>query len=126
MTGVRAQSDAAIKDGYAAQPFLFEVPAKGRSRGVACYVAVSTCQSQTPPTMRKRPQTSAIEAPSLSTASRSFRRCIEKSSISFTITKNQSRVAQIVGAPASTVKTRMFYARKRMENLLKATGLDAF
>jgi hypothetical protein len=23
------------------------------------------------------------------------------------------------------VKTRMFYARKRMENLLKATGLDA-
>jgi len=47
-------------------------------------------QSQTPPTMRKRPQTSGIEAPSLSTASRSFRRCIEKSSFSSTITKNQS------------------------------------
>jgi RNA polymerase sigma-70 factor (ECF subfamily) len=39
--------------------------------------------------------------------------------------KSVDEVAQIVGAPASTVKTRMFYARKRMENLLKATGLDA-
>jgi RNA polymerase sigma-70 factor, ECF subfamily len=34
-------------------------------------------------------------------------------------------VAEIVGAPANTVKTRMFYARKRMENLLEAAGLDA-
>ncbi len=39
--------------------------------------------------------------------------------------KSVDEVAQIVGAPASTVKTCMFYARKRMENLLKATGLDA-
>jgi RNA polymerase sigma-70 factor (ECF subfamily) len=39
--------------------------------------------------------------------------------------KSVDEVAQIVGAPASTVKTRMFYARKRMESLLKATGLDA-
>jgi RNA polymerase sigma-70 factor, ECF subfamily len=39
--------------------------------------------------------------------------------------KSVDEVAQIVGAPASTVKTRMFYARKRMENLLKATGLGA-
>jgi RNA polymerase sigma-70 factor (ECF subfamily) len=39
--------------------------------------------------------------------------------------KSVDEVAQIVGAPASTVKTRMFSARKRMENLLKATGLDA-
>jgi len=31
--------------------------------------------------------------------------------------KSVDEVAQIVGAPASTVKTRMFYARKRMENL---------
>jgi GAF domain len=38
--------------------------------------------------------------------------------------KSVDEVAQIVGALASTVKTRMFYARKRMENLLKATGLD--
>jgi RNA polymerase sigma-70 factor (ECF subfamily) len=39
--------------------------------------------------------------------------------------KSVDEVAQIVGAPANTVKTRMFYARKRMENLLKAARLDA-
>jgi RNA polymerase sigma-70 factor (ECF subfamily) len=38
--------------------------------------------------------------------------------------KSVDEVAQIVGAPANTVKTRMFYARKRMENLLEAVGLD--
>jgi RNA polymerase sigma-70 factor, ECF subfamily len=38
--------------------------------------------------------------------------------------KSVAEVAQIVEAPANTVKTRMFYARKRMENLLKAAGLD--
>ena len=32
-------------------------------------------------------------------------------------------VAQIVGVPASTVKTRMFYARKRMESLLETAGV---
>jgi RNA polymerase sigma-70 factor (ECF subfamily) len=38
--------------------------------------------------------------------------------------KSVDEVAQIIGAPANTVKTRMFYARKRMENLLEAVGLD--
>jgi len=33
------------------------------------------------------------------------------------------QVAQIVGVPVNTVKTRMFYARKRMENLLETSGL---
>jgi RNA polymerase sigma-70 factor, ECF subfamily len=33
-------------------------------------------------------------------------------------------VAEIVGVPVGTVKTRMFYARKRMENLLIAAGFD--
>jgi len=37
--------------------------------------------------------------------------------------KSVEEVAEIVGAPASTVKTRMFYARKRMESLLEAAGL---
>jgi RNA polymerase sigma-70 factor, ECF subfamily len=35
-----------------------------------------------------------------------------------------NEVAQIVGPPANTVKTRMFYARRRMESLLKATGVE--
>jgi RNA polymerase sigma-70 factor (ECF subfamily) len=39
--------------------------------------------------------------------------------------KSVDEVAEIVGAPANTVKTRMFYARKRMQALLEAPGLDA-
>jgi RNA polymerase sigma-70 factor (ECF subfamily) len=37
--------------------------------------------------------------------------------------KSVDEVADIVGAPASTVKTRMFYARKRMEKLLTMVGV---
>jgi RNA polymerase sigma-70 factor (ECF subfamily) len=33
-------------------------------------------------------------------------------------------VAEITGAPQNTVKTRMFYARKRLAELLHARGLD--
>jgi RNA polymerase sigma-70 factor (ECF subfamily) len=33
-------------------------------------------------------------------------------------------VAEIIGVPQNTVKTRMFYARKRMAELLAARGLD--
>jgi RNA polymerase sigma-70 factor, ECF subfamily len=36
--------------------------------------------------------------------------------------RSVQEVAEIVGVPVSTVKTRMFYARKRMENLLTAAG----
>jgi RNA polymerase sigma-70 factor, ECF subfamily len=39
--------------------------------------------------------------------------------------KSVDEVVEIVGAPANTVKTRMFYARKRMQTLLEAAGLDA-
>jgi RNA polymerase sigma-70 factor, ECF subfamily len=38
--------------------------------------------------------------------------------------KSLEEVAQIVGAPLSTIKTRMFYARQRIEKLLKAAGFD--
>jgi RNA polymerase sigma-70 factor, ECF subfamily len=37
--------------------------------------------------------------------------------------KSVDEVAEIVGVPASTVKTRMFYARKRMEKLLTRVGV---
>jgi RNA polymerase sigma-70 factor, ECF subfamily len=40
--------------------------------------------------------------------------------------KSVEEVSQIVGAPTSTVKTRMFYARQRMETLLRSAGLDGF
>jgi RNA polymerase sigma-70 factor (ECF subfamily) len=33
-------------------------------------------------------------------------------------------VAQIVGIPENTVKTRMFYARKKLAELLRAAGVE--
>jgi RNA polymerase sigma-70 factor (ECF subfamily) len=33
-------------------------------------------------------------------------------------------VAQIVGIPEATVKTRMFYARKKLAELLRQRGVD--
>ena len=35
-----------------------------------------------------------------------------------------SEVAEILGIPEATVKTRMFYARKKLSGLLKARGVD--
>jgi RNA polymerase sigma-70 factor (ECF subfamily) len=38
--------------------------------------------------------------------------------------KSVEEVAEIVGIPENTVKTRMFYARKQLSELLKAAGVD--
>jgi RNA polymerase sigma-70 factor (ECF subfamily) len=38
--------------------------------------------------------------------------------------KSVEEVAEIVGIPEATVKTRMFYARKKLSELLKEQGLD--
>ena len=38
--------------------------------------------------------------------------------------KSVDEVAQVVGISASTVKTRMFYARRHMEKLLAVAGHD--
>ena len=38
--------------------------------------------------------------------------------------KSVDEVATITGVPAATVKTRMFYARKRLAELLAAAGID--
>jgi RNA polymerase sigma-70 factor, ECF subfamily len=40
--------------------------------------------------------------------------------------KSVDEVAAIVGIPANTVKTRMFYARKKLAELLKAEGITEF
>ena len=40
--------------------------------------------------------------------------------------KSVEEVARIVGVPASTVKTRMFYARQRLGTLLRSAGIDGF
>jgi RNA polymerase sigma-70 factor (ECF subfamily) len=39
--------------------------------------------------------------------------------------KSIDEVARIVGVPAATVKTRMFYARNKMADLLKQAGVSA-
>ena len=33
-------------------------------------------------------------------------------------------VSEVLGIPENTVKTRMFYARKRLSEILKAAGVD--
>lgn len=38
--------------------------------------------------------------------------------------KSVEEVAKIVGIPEATVKTRMFYARKKLSELLKENGID--
>jgi RNA polymerase sigma-70 factor (ECF subfamily) len=38
--------------------------------------------------------------------------------------KSVEEVAEIVGIPENTVKTRMFYARKRLAEMLKAEGIE--
>jgi RNA polymerase sigma-70 factor (ECF subfamily) len=38
--------------------------------------------------------------------------------------RSVAEVAEIIGAPANTVKTRMFYARQRMAVLLEAAGYE--
>ena len=38
--------------------------------------------------------------------------------------KSVEEVAKIVGIPENTVKTRMFYARKKLAETLKAAGLE--
>jgi len=39
--------------------------------------------------------------------------------------KSVDEVARIVGVPPATVKTRMFYARNKMADLLKQSGVNA-
>jgi len=39
--------------------------------------------------------------------------------------KSVAEVAEIIGAPQNTVKTRMFHARKRIAALLDARGFEA-
>jgi RNA polymerase sigma-70 factor, ECF subfamily len=38
--------------------------------------------------------------------------------------KSVEEVAEMVGIPEATVKTRMFYARKKLSELLREQGLD--
>lgn len=77
----------------------------------------------TPETSLDRSDTSAI-----------LRACVQKLSpahreiitLVYYHEKSVEEVGQIIGIPQSTVKTRMFYARKQLANLLKGCGVDRF
>jgi RNA polymerase sigma-70 factor, ECF subfamily len=43
---------------------------------------------------------------------------------SWTIEKSVEEVAEIVGIPENTVKTRLFHPRKKLAELLKAAGIE--
>ena len=64
--------------------------------------------------------------------SAALRRCLEKLSVEhreivdlvYYHEKSVEEVAQIVGVPAATVKTRLFYARQKLSEILKRAGVD--
>jgi len=100
LSRVRQRSDAPLDEDYAA--------------GIA-----------TKPTTRKSTSPSATRARRCEIAWRNCRSIIARSSTSSITTRNRSRrVAQIVGIPAATVKTRLFYARQKLSEILKAAGVD--
>jgi RNA polymerase sigma-70 factor (ECF subfamily) len=61
-----------------------------------------------------------------------LRKCLEKLSpdhrevidLVYYHEKSVEEAAEIIGIPEATVKTRMFYARKKLSELLKASGID--
>jgi RNA polymerase sigma-70 factor (ECF subfamily) len=79
--------------------------------------------SDTPETSLDRSDTSAI-----------LRACVQKLSpahseiinLVYYHEKSVEEVGQIIGIPQSTVKTRMFYARKQLAELLKGAGVERF
>ena len=87
---------------------------------------------------RKRPRQSRIPQTILKLPcekkdkSAAIRKCLEKLSaehreiidLVYYHEKSVEEVAEIVGIPENTVKTRMFYARKRLAELLKAAGIE--
>ena len=78
------------------------------------------------PIRRKPRSTAATPARSCAPASQSCRPRIARSSTSSTTMRSRwRRSAQIIGIPQSTVKTRMFYARKQLADLLKGAGVDS-
>jgi RNA polymerase sigma-70 factor (ECF subfamily) len=79
--------------------------------------------NDTPETSLDRSDTSAI-----------LRACVQKLSpahrefinLVYYHEKSVEEVGQIIGIPQSTVKTRMFYARKQLAELLKGAGVERF
>ncbi len=79
--------------------------------------------TDTPETSLDRSDTSAILRACVAKLSPAHREIIN---LIYYHEKSVEEVGQIIGIPQSTVKTRMFYARKQLANLLKGAGVDRF
>ena len=77
----------------------------------------------TPETSLDRSDTSAILRACVAKLSPAHREIIN---LVYYHEKSVEEVGQIIGIPQSTVKTRMFYARKQLADLLKGAGVDRF
>jgi RNA polymerase sigma-70 factor, ECF subfamily len=75
----------------------------------------------TPETAVQKKDTSAILRQCLTGLSNEHREIID---LVYYQEKSVEEVAQIVGIPEATVKTRMFYARKKLSGMLKAAGVE--
>lgn len=79
--------------------------------------------ADTPETSLDRSDTSAILRACVAKLSPAHREII---TLVYYHEKSVEEVGQIIGIPQSTVKTRMFYARKQLADLLKDCGVDRF
>ena len=80
-------------------------------------------EADTPETSLDRNDTSAILRACVAKLSPAHREIIN---LVYYHEKSVEEVGQIIGIPQSTVKTRMFYARKQLADLLKGAGVDRF
>ena len=79
-------------------------------------------QADTPEASLDRGRTSAILRACVDKLSPAHREIV---SLVYYHEKSVEEVAALIGIPASTVKTRMFYARKQLAELLKSAGIDS-
>jgi RNA polymerase sigma-70 factor (ECF subfamily) len=78
--------------------------------------------ADTPEASLERSRTSAILRACVAKLSPAHREIIN---LVYYHEKSVEEVAALIGIPASTVKTRMFYARKQLAELLKSAGIDS-
>ena len=79
-------------------------------------------QGDTPEASLDRSRTSAILRACVAKLSPAHREIV---SLVYYHEKSVEEVAQLIGIPAATVKTRMFYARKQLAEFLKSAGIDS-
>jgi RNA polymerase sigma-70 factor (ECF subfamily) len=77
--------------------------------------------SDTPDVTLEKKETGAVIKKCLSSLSAEHREVVD---LVYYHEKSVEEVAEIVGIPEATVKTRMFYARKKLAELLKAQGIE--